>query len=258
MSKRLLLKWGLALSVLPIVVVVVLAKALFIYFGLEFLSLNLLFSGVIAANVFLLGFLITGVLVDYKESERLPGDLAAGLGSIFDEVYLIYRAQKPLLAKDCLNQILDVSVALKNWFYRKEHTEELMAKLTALYEFLGQLGPWSDSSSIARIKGEHSGLRRILVRVRTIRGTYFIPSGYAIAEATNILVIFGLLITKTPSIYEALFFSALITFLNMYMLALIRRLDNPFDYYTSDTGVEVSLLPLDEVEQRIRGFMQTM
>ena len=49
------------------------------YGGLELFSLSPLFGAIISANVFLIGFLISGVLVDYKESERLPGELACSL-----------------------------------------------------------------------------------------------------------------------------------------------------------------------------------
>lgn len=41
-------------------------------YRLEFISLNPLFTGIVTANIFLLGFLIAGVLADYKESEKLP------------------------------------------------------------------------------------------------------------------------------------------------------------------------------------------
>lgn len=59
--------------VLPLLVVLIIAKLVVHRFGVEVLSINSLFSGLIGANVFLMGFLLSGVLSDYKESERLPG-----------------------------------------------------------------------------------------------------------------------------------------------------------------------------------------
>jgi uncharacterized membrane protein len=53
-----------------VVAVVVVAKLLAHYVNWEPISLNALFTGIIAANVFLMGFLLSGVLSDYKESER--------------------------------------------------------------------------------------------------------------------------------------------------------------------------------------------
>jgi hypothetical protein len=51
----------------------------YLYLGAEFLSLSSLFTAVVSANIFLIGFLISGVLVDYKESEKIPGDMAASI-----------------------------------------------------------------------------------------------------------------------------------------------------------------------------------
>src|ERR1035437_10324533 len=56
-----------------VVSVVVAAKVLVHTLNFEPIQLNALFTGIIAANVFLMGFLLSGVLSDFKESERLPG-----------------------------------------------------------------------------------------------------------------------------------------------------------------------------------------
>ena len=47
--------------------------------GWEFISINPLFSALVASTVFLLGFLLNGVLSDFKESEKLPGEIASSL-----------------------------------------------------------------------------------------------------------------------------------------------------------------------------------
>ena len=65
---------------------VVVAKVIAHAVGGEVISLNALFTGIIAANVFLMGFLLSGVLADYKESERLPGELSACLENMAQEV----------------------------------------------------------------------------------------------------------------------------------------------------------------------------
>ncbi len=73
---RLLLRVG------TIVVVVICAKFFVHFLGQEVISINPLFSGIVAANVFLMGFLLNGVLSDFKESERLPGELSACLENL--------------------------------------------------------------------------------------------------------------------------------------------------------------------------------
>ena len=56
-------RWKLALKTIPFIVVIVLVKFAVHYFGYEFLTLNSLFTAIISANIFLIGFLISGVLI---------------------------------------------------------------------------------------------------------------------------------------------------------------------------------------------------
>lgn len=63
-------KWKLALKTLPFVAVVLVAKLIVQHYDVEVLSLSALFTAIISANIFLIGFLISGTLVDYKESEK--------------------------------------------------------------------------------------------------------------------------------------------------------------------------------------------
>jgi len=254
---REMLKWQLAFAVQPVVIIVVVIKGIFNTLGLEVWDMNPLLSGLISANVFLLGFLISGVLIDYKEAERLPGEIAASLASLFDELATIYRDTGAPIARECIAHVYALTTTLKDWFYKKQNTDALMRELSELNRYLAGLESSGAGNSISRIKQEQSAIRRTLIRVRTIRGTYFVPSGYAIAEATNISVIVAMWLTKIAETFEAIFFVGLITFLTSYMLALIRRLDNPFDYYSKDRGVdEVSLMPLDEVQRWIEEFQK--
>jgi hypothetical protein len=60
-------------------------------FGLEVISLNALFTSLIAATTFLIGFLILGVISDYKESEKIPSDMVESLETIYDEAYILNK-----------------------------------------------------------------------------------------------------------------------------------------------------------------------
>ena len=75
----------LILYVLPFVAAVIGAKLVVHRLDFEIVPLNAIFSALIGANVFLLGFLISGVLSDFKESEKLPGEIASALLAIVDE-----------------------------------------------------------------------------------------------------------------------------------------------------------------------------
>lgn len=69
----------------PVLLWLFVVKLLLHFMGWECLTLSPLFTSLIAANTFLIGFLITGIMSDYKEGERIPGELATSLSAIADE-----------------------------------------------------------------------------------------------------------------------------------------------------------------------------
>jgi hypothetical protein len=250
-------KWHLALKILPVVILVVLLKLIAHQFGLEFISLNPLFTAIVTANIFLLGFLIAGVLADYKESEKLPGDLAASIETIADECLIIYKNKKAESAKECLEHILSLTSSIDDWFHKKERFRVLMDKISLFNDFFLAFESLTQANFIGRLKHEQSAIRRMLIRIHSIRETYFVSSGYAIAEAVTIFLIIGLIFVKIDPFYEALFFVSAIAFLQTYMIALIKDLDDPFEYYGENIGPDdVSLKSLDDLKLRIEEKMR--
>lgn len=254
------MKWKLTLKVLPFVVAILIFKLIAHQFKLEFLSLNSLFSAIISANVFLIGFLISGVLVDYKEAEKLPSELAVGLEALTDEISIIEKnpacrqaGKNPKVATNALHHVSGISKNILQWFYKKERTRHILDQITALNDYFLAFEPLTQANFIVRMKQEQNNLRRIITRIHTIRETSFNPSGYAIAEIITGLLCFGLVFTKIDPYYESLFFVAFVSFILIYMVLLIKDLDNPFGYYKEENlSADVSLMPIQEVVNRIK------
>src|SRR5690348_17029396 len=75
------------LAYLVAVVGVLLAVKLAVHaFHFEFLALDTLFSSIVASTIFVIGFLLTSILPDYKEAEKLPAQIRAALEGIHDDV----------------------------------------------------------------------------------------------------------------------------------------------------------------------------
>ena len=246
------LKSSLIHKALPIVLFVILLKAGVHYAGLEMLTINPLFSGILAANVFLMGFLISGVLADYKESERLPGELAVSLLAMRDEVSIIVSNKQAPEAKQCLTHLCTFAQAIEAWLYKKTHTGELTTMLQGFNAYFLSFESLTQANFIARLKQEQSNLRRMIIRIHTIRETDFVKSGYLIAEATTILFTIGLIFSKIDPFHESLFFVFVICFFLNYLLLLIRSLDNPFGYYEKGGFENVSLKPLEDAIRELK------
>ena len=245
-------KWKLAFNVVPFVAIIALCKLFAHTYGWEFLTLNTLFGPIIAANVFLVGFLISGVLVDYKEAEKIPGELSCSLEVLTDECYIVYKTKKSKIAKDLMNHIHNLTNSILKWFHKKEKTDHVLGKITGLNDYFLALEPLTQANFIVRLKNEQNNLRRLITRTHTIRETPFNPAGYAIAEIISAILCIGLIVTKIDPYYESIFFVVFVSFILIYMVMLIRDLDNPFGYYEKETFAdEVSLKPLFDLEKRI-------
>jgi hypothetical protein len=258
LTREFLARWRLVARVAPVVAVVAVLKVVFHELGWDEVELNPLYTGLVAANVFLLGFLLAGTLTDYKESEKLPGDLAASLESIADECLILHRDKQATCALDALDDTRDLASELVSWLRGTGSTSQVLDRITGLNRRFLEFEPLTQPNFIVRLKQEQNGARRIVLRIQTIRDTSFVGAGYAIAELATILLITGLLLVDVGSFFDAVFLLCIITFLLVYMIFLIKDLDNPFDYEgKSKAGAaEVSLRPLEQLEERLARRIQ--
>jgi len=249
-------KWSIAFKIMPLIIIIALLKFATHKYGLEVMELNALFTSLVAGTIFLIGFLISGVLSDYKESEKLPSEISASLKTLFDDAYTIYKTKNSTTALNFIEFQKTFMVSLMNWFYKSESTESILTKISAMNEFFIEMDKEGvQAGYIIRMKNEQNSLRKMILRIATIRDTNFIGSAYAIVEAMGFLIGVGLLIIKIEPFYAGLFFTLLVTFLISYMFILIKDIDDPFDYSTNgESGTEVSLKPIHDLETELNNI----
>jgi hypothetical protein len=219
----------------------------------EFLSVNPLFTSLVAATTFLMGFLITGVIADYKESEKIPTEIASSIEVLYDESYIIDRNKNSHVSRAFHGFLLSFTSKLNNWFYRKEKTKNVLEHISAMNEYFAEFETLTQANFVTRMKQEQNNLRKLITRIHTIRETTFVQSAYTIVEALSFFLIMGMIFLKLEPFYESVFFVALVSLIVLYMIFLIKDLDNPFDYMSHDeTATEVSLKPLHELELRLK------
>lgn len=247
-SNKIWQKWSIAFRIIPLILTIAILKYLSHHFDLEVIELNALFTSLIAGTIFLIGFLISGVLSDYKESEKLPSELSASIKTLFDDAYTIYKGKKSQNALQFIDFQKQFVSSLMDWFYKKETTVSMLEKISQMNDFLYELdNEGIQAGYIIKMKNEQNNIRKMVLRIDTIRETNFIGSAYAILEAMGFLIALCLIIIKIDPFYASLFFTLLVTFLISYMFLLIKDLDNPFDYAENgESGTEISLKPLHD------------
>ena len=251
-------KWSIAFKIMPLVILVAILKFVSHKYGLEVMELNALFTSLVAGTIFLIGFLISGVLSDYKESEKIPSELAASIKSLFDDTYTIYKGKNSTAAHQFIEFQKSFVSSLTDWFYKKERTQSILKKISMMNDFLIELDKEGvQANYIIKMKNEQSSMRKMILRIDTIRDTEFVGSAYAIVEAMGFLVALGLILIKIEPFYASLFLTLLVTFLIFYMFLLIKDLDNPFDYSVhGERGTEISLKPIHDLEIALKDFRE--
>jgi len=226
-------------------------------FGFEVMELNALFTSLVAGTIFLIGFLISGVLSDYKESEKIPSELSASMKALLDDAYTISKSKNSDTALKLIEFQKTFINSLMDWFYKKERTKTLLEKVSFMNEFFIEFDKEGiQPAYIVKMKNEQNNLRKLILRVDTIRDTNFIGSAYAIVEAMGFLTGLGLIMIKIEPFYASLFFTLLVTFLISYMVFLIVDLDNPFDYsLKGESGTEIPLKPIHDLKLVMKDFL---
>lgn len=254
--QKIIQKWSIAIRILPLVILVAILKFLSHRLGFEVMELNALFTSLVAGTIFLIGFLINGVLSDYKESEKIPSELAASLRTIFDDTFTIYKVKNSDTADQFIKFQKAFIKSMIDWFYKRERTKSILNKISRMNDYFIEFDKEGiQANYIIKMKNEQNSLRKIILRIDTIRDTAFVGSAYAIVEAMGFLTAFGLLIIKIEPFYASLFLTLLITFLISYMFLLIKDLDNPFEYsIKGESGQEISLKPIHDFEREIEDY----
>ena len=214
----------------------------------EVLAPNPLFPALVASEVFLMGFLLNGVMMDYKESEKIPGELASALDCLASEARSVQERQADADVGTALTLLAGFAKELLAWIRDGGVVTPLLNELDALQRSIERLALWNAAPLQARLLRELAGIRRHVYRIEVIRETSFIPTVYGMAYIGAGLLIGGLLFAEIEPFGESLYFIGAITFLLLKLLVLIGDLDNPFSLGQAGS---VENVPVDSLAQAV-------
>ena len=238
------------LTTLPFVIVLLLctfvrAEVLHIPTLLEFSDT----APIITATALVIGFMLAGIMGDYKEAEKLPGELACALQSI-DDCILANTATLNEADFAALKQLnAKLFSAVMYWLINHEGLEncytllrEMIVSTDAPIAFKGNVIKNIDT------------VRRHLTRIDVIRRTDFIQTGYALLEVFVTIALSLLIFANFKNAIAQYVVVGAISLVYVYMIRLIRDLDNPFDYKQDGSfsgAAEVNYFPLTEAGKRL-------
>lgn len=207
---------------------------------------------IISAGIFLIGFMLSGTLADYKESERIPGEIASTLESI-EETCLNLAQKTNYSQKEVLLYCQEITTSIEKWFLKEISSEEMFTSLQNFNKLLNALDQKGATGPIlARVFNELATLRRILTRTNVISKTGFLATGYALLEVLILVIILTMLIIKFKNLIVMSLLIFFITLVYVYMYRLIKDIDDPFEYTPNKPNItEITLFPLQEYHTRL-------
>jgi predicted membrane chloride channel (bestrophin family) len=250
----------------PWVLVVLVLKLVVELGDWHLFELSPLLAGAIGAEVFILGFLLNGTAGDFKEAEKLPGEMAASLETIADECLITHDEFKLPEAATALRQLVEISRSVRLWLIHDRGLDDVLSDIRALNGPYRVFAPVIQAGFTTRLKTEQSNVRKTVLRMDTMRRTSYVAAGYLIAEVTAVLLMFVLVVTELgqndepghqfTEVLTQLVLVGLISYLLIYLVSLIRDLDNPFEYKDGKPGAaDVNLEVLERNEDRLRALL---
>jgi len=241
-------KWGLTIEVLVIVFILLVLKIIIFFYDLEVTTASPLIPALVGGVIFTIAIIFTGTLSDYKESEKIPGELAASIKALYNDSKVLpiddeVTSRMRVHIKDLLHAI--------NSNFRKNDwdLQEINSTMDAVNNDIHLLsGKGMAPPLIVKLRVELINIDKISNRIKTIAETSFIPAAYGIAELAVGAVLIMLLFLKIEPIYEGLALIGATSSLLIGLILLIKDMDNPFEVGKKTyADVDLSLLwDLDE------------
>jgi hypothetical protein len=251
---RLTRKFRVFYVVAAIVLLLSILKAGVHWFGLEFLTLNALLTSGIAGAIFVLGFLLSSVLSDYKEAERIPAEIRVALDAIHGDVSSFAASNEKVNVSACrtmlknIVHLIRVGLSDAHDHINLRPALDQVEGLNRMFIELEQLG--FPANYIVRLRTAQDSLRRAVSRIYHIQKIQFVPSVHILAQSLVVSIVSMLLFLKTEGSPESALMFGFICYLFVYALYLIQLLEQPFrkGHNTLD---DVSLFLLSEFAEQL-------
>ena len=228
-------KWMIVIKATVVAVVLAGVKFGIHALNLEFMRLDSLISALISGVIFTIAILLAGVMTDFKESEKIPGELAATIKALHKDFELLeFTAKKETdSALSHLNSL--IGVIINQFESNKWKQSEIGEIIEKIDDDINVMATKSMAPPyVIKMRNELNNIEKISNRIDTIEETNFLPSAYALSQVAVSLVVFILLFSMIDPYVIGMVIIFTVTFLITGILVLIKDMDNPFE--TGGTG----------------------
>ncbi len=245
-------KWMIVIKAMAVAVVLAGVKFTLHTFNFEFIRIDPLISALISGVIFTIAILLAGVMTDFKESEKIPGELAATIKALNKDFTLLkFAAQEETgSARTHLKSL--ISVIIKQFESNKWKQSEISEIIEKIDEDVNAMAAKNMAPPyVIKMRNELNVIEKISNRIDTIEETNFLPAAYALSQVAVLFVMLILLFSIVTPYVIGMVIIFTITFLITGILLLIRDMDNPFE--TGGTGsADVDLTHIYKLDQYLK------
>jgi hypothetical protein len=244
-------KYGLIAKALGITLVLLVFRLVVDYLQYDILPVTNLITAFISGAIFTIAIIYSGTLIDYKESEKIPGEIATSLRTFYSDLELVRVPDKALvqgMQGKTAALLRCINTNFRNNAWSLEEMDRAIDTINADISKLVDLNV--PPNFVIKLKTEMTTIDRISHRIKTIAETSFIPAAYAIAELAAAGVVILLFFVKLDPYYEGLVIFTVLCMLLTALLLLIRDMDNPFEV-GKNTYADIDLFLLWDLEKQL-------
>ena len=235
---------------LAVATVVVSVKFVLHRMGWEPIEQSSLHNSVISSVTFVIGFLLSATIADYKESEQIPAEFAALLEDMYDDAAAIHQSYPVFDLDGFRRQLHAVAQGFSDDVRHSAYdARQDIRGLTPYFATMEQGNV--PLNFIVKLKQQQMVLLRHRHRIR------FIPSASILARSIVVALLGLLLITNIDPFVASLTVVGLISFVLVYMIILIHVISTPF-HKAGKTRDDVSLFLIHDAEEYLSGSSDTV
>lgn len=249
-------KWSLLYKALPYGAAVLLVRL--ILQNVFNLKVNIGFSDIaeiLTATTLVVALMLSGVLVDYKESEKIPTILGRTLSNLDG---LSWRGLDVIgqEGKWARTRVLEIAEAINLWLTGQIDNDSMWKVQRGGSNIILDLEKAGVRPHyIQKMLDVNSDLGSALARIQVVRDTSYIQPGYALMQMLVGAVMCLMTIVTFPANYVEWPITGALSLLFAYLVLLVGDIDDPFEYTIdgqSASAADVDLSPFLTALERLR------
>lgn len=235
--------------------IIVGSKYLFHMFEWEPIEQSSLHNGVLSSATFVIGFLLSATITDYKESERIPAEFAANIEDMYADAEVIHGSYPDFDLEGFRAQLQNITYKFDR--EARNASRGVSEKIRALNPYFGQMEKAGvPANFIVKLKQQQVLLLRHRKRVTYIQRIKFIPSATLLSQSIVAFVIGLLILTNVDPFWGSIAIIGIISYVLIYMMLLIKVISTPF-HTAGQTRDDVSMFLIESAAEFLKEQKKT-